>query len=357
MTKLRSVDVSQILREYGQELDREILALLESPPCRQGVYRLVEYHLGWCDPKLTRTGTPERGKLLRPILTLLTFEALTRKRVEALPLAVAIELLHNQTLIFDDIQDGDTLRRGRATVWKIWGIPKAIGAGFNAGPLAIASFLGLKEHFPSEKVLELLMRFNETALEIGEGQYLDLSFEDSEDITPEDYLDMISRKTASLMAFCTYGAAFLASDDPQLHGRLSEFGRKLGLAMQIQDDLVGIWGSEKEAGKRCGNDIQRRKKTFPVIQALARAPSREREFLKEIYGSREELPEDKLREIQAVFEGTGAQEACVRFSKALETEAYSALDIPSLTEPAKDTLKEFASHCCSAIGRLRAAAR
>jgi len=237
------------------------------------LYHLLRYHLGFVD-KQGRIQAKALGKALRPTLCLFACEALGGDWLKALPAACAIELVHNFSLIHDDIQDGDLERRHRPTVWSIWGIPQAINAGNAMRDLANIALLDLQKDLPPPKILKAFQILTQASLEMIEGQYLDISYESRLDITIQDYLEMISRKTGALIACSLQLGALLASEDEneneEVISAFRQCGRLLGLAYQIRDDILGIWGDEKSTGKPT-NDIIRRKKSLPVVYALEKA--------------------------------------------------------------------------------------
>jgi geranylgeranyl diphosphate synthase type I len=236
-------------------------------------YGMMRYHLGWADETFREQIFPS-GKRLRPMLCLLACAELGGDPAQALPAAVAIELLHNFSLIHDDIEDGDETRRGRTTVWKQWGFPQAINAGDGMFALAFAAMQRLaRRGVSSTTTLAALDVFTRTCVALTEGQHLDLGFEqrDSgrEPVRVEEYLRMIQGKTAALVGCSTAVGALVAGTSAEQSARMQRFGERIGLAFQIQDDVLGIWGDPNVTGKPAGNDILRRKKSLPLLYALA----------------------------------------------------------------------------------------
>jgi geranylgeranyl diphosphate synthase type I len=185
---------------------------------------------------------------------------------QVLPAAAAIELLHNFSLIHDDVEDGDEVRRHRPTVWKLWGVPLAINAGDGMFALAYAAVQRLSRRgVPSAAVLAVLDRFTQTCLALTEGQYLDISFEDRAHVTVDEYMRMIQGKTAALVGAATAIGGLLGGATADQERDLLRFGEATGLAFQIQDDVLGIWGDPAVTGKAAGNDILRRKKSLPMV--------------------------------------------------------------------------------------------
>jgi len=232
-------------------------------------YAMQEYHLGWRNRQLAPE-IADPGKLLRPIMTLLACELVGGEVQHALPLAAGIQLLHDFSLIHDDIQDNSDLRRGRETLWSIWGMAQGINAGDGMFVLAHMAIQRMYDMgVPAERVLDIMRRFDRAILQICEGQHLDMKFEGDCSISESAYLAMVTRKTAVLVASCgELGALAGGATDADAHA-LSEFGLHLGIAFQMQDDILGIWGDPAVTGKPLAADLVRRKLSLPVIYALA----------------------------------------------------------------------------------------
>lgn len=235
-------------------------------------YGMQEYHLGWRNQSL-HTEFSDPGKLLRPIMTIMACQMMGGNVAHALPLAAGIQLLHDFSLIHDDIQDDSNLRRGRATLWSIWGMAQGINAGDGMFVLAHMAIQRMHDAgVPADRVFQILRRFDRTILSICEGQYLDISFEGNQHISESAYLAMIERKTAVLIAACGELGALAAGASDADATLLGQFGLHLGLSFQMQDDILGIWGSAAETGKPDAADLLRRKLSLPVIYTLAREP-------------------------------------------------------------------------------------
>lgn len=228
--------------------------------------RMLAYHLGW---EGEGAGPEASGKRIRPLLTLLTCAAARGDWRKALPAAASVELIHNFSLIHDDIQDRSPLRRGRKTVWNIWGVAQAINAGDAMFTLAHLTLLQLKNTCSPEVVLEASAILQQACLELTQGQFLDLAFESSQAVTLEDYWRMVSGKTAALLAAATELGAVVAGVDSISREAYRLFGHALGLAFQAQDDILGIWGDAALTGKSAESDLLSGKKSLPVIYALS----------------------------------------------------------------------------------------
>ncbi len=233
------------------------------------LYGMLRYHLGWVDTTF-RPAADKAGKRLRPIFLLLACEAQGGDWEQALPAAAAIELLHNFTLIHDDIEDRDRTRRGRPTLWAVWGEAQAINAGDALFALAYRSLFNLQTTGVSpETIVRAVNLYTDAILHITEGQHLDLSFEAEQQVDEATYLTMIRGKTAALLGLaCELGGALAGAAESRL-AALREFGVELGLAFQMQDDWLGLWGNAEQTGKPVGSDLRNRKKTLPILHGMA----------------------------------------------------------------------------------------
>ena len=305
-------------------------------------FRLLRYHLGWTDQQGSVVETPiSQGKALRPTLCLFACEALADDYSKALPAAAALELIHNFSLIHDDIQDRDLERRHQPTVWNVWGIPKALFAG-NAmqctGDLALLEVAG-KDIAP-ETVLQVSGILTESYLEMIKGQCMDLDFESRTDVKADEYLHMIACKTGALIRCALEIGALLASGDRATVRAFAKFGDCLGQAFQIRDDYLGIWGDEAILGKSTATDIRRRKKSYPVVFALEQASGRAMDDLLRIYGQ-EKLEEDDVQRVLAVLDEVGSQEHSQRLTEAAAGRALEALKPVSLPQWAQTEAEEL----------------
>ena len=226
------------------EVDNRIAALMPGTEDTVPFYGMLRYHLGWVDEQLRKVNA-DTGKRIRARLCLLACEAVGGDPGQALPAAVAVELVHNFSLIHDDIQDRSEYRRHRRTVWAVWGEPQAINAGDDMFVLAQLALVDGELDNPRVTV-HAVRALNQACRMLCEGQYLDLDFERRPTITLQDYYGMIERKTAALLgASCQLGALY-GGAGPSVVAALSSFGKQLGIAFQIRDDYLGIWGIRRK---------------------------------------------------------------------------------------------------------------
>jgi geranylgeranyl diphosphate synthase type I len=257
--------LSEILHNAIEEELQRVVAMTQQPGLEE-MHHMLAYHMGW---EGEGAGPEARGKRIRPLLVLLCTAAAGAEWPRALPAAAAVELVHNFSLVHDDIQDQSPLRRGRATVWTKWGAAQAINVGDTLFTLAQVALLRLSETASTDVTLRSASVLQEACLALTQGQYMDLSYETRGDLTLESYWPMVSGKTAALLAACTQlGAVTAKASDPVCRAYY-RFGRFLGLAFQALDDLLGIWGDAALTGKSTESDLLSGKKSLPVLYGLS----------------------------------------------------------------------------------------
>lgn len=256
---------------YSKAVSAEMRSVLQADATPDELHSMMHYHMGWVDQTFTPNVVPS-GKMIRPALLLMACEAAGGVWQDAVPAAAAIELLHNFSLIHDDIEDRSDTRRGRTTTWRIWGVPLAINVGdamFASAQLAMTRLAD--KGVPSDIVVTALRRFNETCVALTQGQHADMRFETREDVLVDEYMAMIRGKTAVLVALSAELGALIAGKDGATVAHYHQFGLQTGLAFQVIDDILGIWGDEAVIGKSAESDILTKKKTLPVLYGLEKS--------------------------------------------------------------------------------------
>jgi len=305
------------------EIENEMRFLLSGEPSElRGLYSMMRYHMGW-ENQQGRPHESPKGKRLRPLLTLLACQAAGGDVASAVPAAAAVELLHNFSLIHDDIEDRSLTRRHRPTVWSWAGEAQAINAGDALFVVAHRALLRLRQNdLPAVSVLDALQVFDNMCMRLTEGQYLDMSFESRSDVTLDAYLMMISGKTAALISASALLGAIIAGSPEMAPYRI--FGYELGLSFQIEDDILGIWGEEAVTGKSATGDIMTRKKTLPVLFALEQ-PGPAGDRLRAFYARTAPLTADEMPEILALLQDAGARQYAEAQGRAHAEAALAAL--------------------------------
>ena len=263
-----------------------------------GLYEPIEYTLA------------AGGKRVRPQLAMIASQLFGGKDEEVLPAALALEVFHNFTLLHDDVMDKADVRRGRPTVHMKWNENTAI----LSGDQMIIEAYRLLSGVPADKLPKVLQLFNKMATEICEGQQYDVDFESQEQVTIDEYLKMIRLKTAVLLATALKMGSYIAGANTEQQDMLYEFGINIGLAFQIQDDILDVWGNPETFGKAVGGDISCNKKTFVYLEAMRRlgdeAISQEARELKNWYSQVLEDNTEKIAAVKEIFERLGVRPLC-----------------------------------------------
>ncbi|MFN8458844.1 MAG: polyprenyl synthetase family protein [Anaerolineae bacterium] len=338
------MNFEQSLAHFIPQIEAEMRCLMATPAgAPPPFYGMLHYHLGWVDESFQPI-TVSSGKLLRPVFTLLCCQAAGGQPEKALTAAAAVELIHNFSLIHDDIEDNSRTRRGRTTVWAIWGEPQAINAGDALFVLARHALLKLQEQgVPYPTIFEAIKRLDQTCLALCQGQYLDMSFERTLAVDLRAYLEMIQGKTAALLACSGYLGGLIATDNPARAELFWQLGGALGLAFQIHDDLLGIWGEEAVTGKPSADDLRRRKKSLPVVFALSPTNQSQAARFKELYAA-STLTESDVSEAIAILEATGAKSYTEALARQYVEAAKSALQATEAPPENRRSLEEMAHY-------------
>lgn len=298
-------------------------------------YGMMHYHLGWTDENLQATQTGS-GKRVRPVLCLLVASSAGGDWRQAVPGGAAIELIHNFSLIHDDIQDASLTRRGRPTLWQLWGANQAINSGDAMFSLAHIAMSRLTDcGVPAETVVQALRRLDETCVDLTIGQHLDMSFESRLDVSVEQYLAMIQGKTAALLAFSAELGARVAAQPEEVVQHYAFFGRDLGLAFQVRDDILGIWGDESLIGKSSASDIATRKKSLPVLFGLEQSQE-----LRELYAS-EASGDGFVEEVASLLDGVDAKRVAEEYEEQYASSALQHLRAANPSGEAANALNQL----------------
>jgi geranylgeranyl diphosphate synthase type I len=328
------MELPNVFNRYREHIITELASNINLS--NSAIYDIIRYHMGWTN----ENGYPydDGGKLVRPTFLLLSCEVVGGDWNIALPAAAAVELVHNFTLIHDDIEDGDHERRNRATAWCLWGRPHAINAGDALHSLARLALLRLGEKgVPPEKRQHTADIIDRTCLELCEGQYLDICYEDQFDIDIDAYLEMSNHKTASLFSAALQIGALIGTDDDTVVEQFRLLGRKIGLAYQMLDDVWGIWGKES------ASDIIKKKKTLPVIFALEHAETEDQQTLKEIYTKDNLEPEDAQLVVD-ILDKLNAEHYSRNMATGYYNEALAELEGIDLPQSERERMKEITDY-------------
>lgn len=300
------------------------------PP--QGLYEPIAYELSL------------GGKRIRPVLMLMAYN-LYQDNVDAiLSQAAGLETYHNHTLLHDDVMDKADMRRNKPTVHNVWNENTAILSG---DAMLILAYR-LMADCPKDKLADVLHVFTETTMEICEGQQWDMEFETRMDVKVEEYIEMIRLKTSVLLAAALKIGAMLGGASDEDAQKLYDFGVKIGLAFQLQDDWLDVYGDPKVFGKNIGGDILCNKKTYMLITALEEANEEQRAVLEGWLAAHDYVPAEKIAAVTALYNEIGVGKRCQEKAEALNAEGFGILDSINLPEERKAVLREYA---CSMLNR------
>jgi geranylgeranyl diphosphate synthase type II len=284
------------------------------------------------------------GKRLRPVIALMSCNLFTDKIDEAIMPAIGIEVFHNFTLVHDDIMDQAQVRRGLPTVHQKWNINQAILSGDVMAFVANECLL----QTPAACLLKVFRVFNKAAVEVCVGQQIDMDFEKAAIVRQDEYLRMIELKTAVLLAASVKIGAITGGADDKDSELMYEFGKNLGLAFQIQDDLLDVWGDFKLFGKTAGGDIVANKKTFPLVKAMEIASGEQVKQLQEQFSLKDTDPEEKVRQVVGIFDQLNIKDLTEILAYDYINKAFGFLQKVSVDETRK---KEVTNLAISLIGR------
>jgi len=277
------------------------------------------------------------GKKIRPVLTLMAANIFSGKFKMALPAAYAIEMFHNFTLVHDDIMDDAPLRRGKETVHEKWNLNTGILSGDAMLILAYQYF----ENYPAETFQKLAKLFSKTALEVCDGQQLDVDFETRNDVTIEEYITMISLKTSVLIGAALKMGAIVSEANETDAQNLYDFGLNLGIAFQLQDDYLDTYGNPETFGKQVGGDIIENKKTYLFLKALELAEPNDKNILHQLFQEKLDNNEDKISNTKIIFNKYDIPNHIKNQINDYSLKAFSVLELMQISDDAKKGLIDF----------------
>jgi geranylgeranyl diphosphate synthase type I len=315
---LTSIDLDRLIADTEREM-LGVIARAEDPRTVE-LYSMVRYHMGL-------DSEAPRGKRMRPLIGLLAYQSIAGDHRKALPGAAAVEMGHNFSLVHDDIEDHGPQRRHRPALWTVTGVPQAINTGDALFTLSRMALYRLSEEgFDDGRILRLMRLYDETCLALCEGQFMDIwTSEHDEWMSVDYYFDMIGRKTASLISGSAEAGAILATEDEAIISAYRRFGWALGLAFQLNDDVLGIWGDKAITGKET-SDIATRKKTLPLIYATAQATGADGDRLRAVLAQSDIEPgEADIDDVLGILERVGAQEYTRDRARAYRDEALAEI--------------------------------
>ncbi len=283
------------------------------------------------------------GKRIRPVLTLIASNIFSKDYQKALPAALAVEVFHNFTLVHDDIMDDAPLRRGHETVHEKWDINTGILSGDAMLILAYQYF----ENYPPVVFQKLAQLFSKTALEVCDGQQLDVDFETRNDVTIEEYIKMITLKTSVLVAAALKMGAIVAEADEEQAQHLYNYGLNLGIAFQLQDDYLDTFGDPETFGKQVGGDIIENKKTFLYLKALEVANNEDKEQLYTLYNKKQKNISEKIETVSAIFTNNNIPNHTHELIEYYTNKSFDSLSQLNISDDAKQGLRLFGKNLMS----------
>ncbi len=318
-----------ILPALEAELKRQIARY--DHPESAAFHAMLAYHMGW-----TGEGAGKVGKRVRPLLMLLAVSTCGGQWLRAISPAAAIELVHNFSLVHDDIEDNSETRRGRITAWKKYGVPMAINMGDALFAISNQAVLDASSHYSADVVLAAGASLHAACIALTRGQFLDMSYEKRTDLKVEDYWPMVEGKTAALLAASAEMGAILGGAIGERVRYFAGFGHNVGLAFQVQDDILGIWGDENATGKSAASDLVEGKNSLPVLYGLAHSPRFAERW------ARGQIQPEETPALAQLLKDQGAFAYCVREAERLTGLAMESLRAADPQGEAGEALRELA---------------
>jgi len=331
--------INMLLKPYIKKVNTNLVELIESKKPEK-LYKYIGYQLGLYDASFEKVADVKGGKRLRASIPLIVTKHIGDGEF-AMKASMALELFHNFTLIIDDIQDNDETRRGRPTLWKTIDTPQALNAALIAESLSFECAREACAHLPTKQAQKWYESFQMMTYKVFEGQHMDILFEKEEQVFSAQYIQMIMAKTACLIgqAF-SCGFALQAKEDLRKFAtNLKQIGEAAGMAFQIQDDILGLWGDPKKTGKPVGSDLRCHKKTLPVVHALESGSRSARQLILEAY--QKDLTEKQTDSILNCLEVAGSKDFAFNQVREYTNKALTILDSTPIDSKLKEKLTEI----------------
>lgn len=334
-----------LLGSIGADIEAEMQAVRrEQTGVAPILWEIVDYQFGWdLGPDQIILFKKVSGKKIRPALMALVAQAISGSYRHVLPAGAALEFIHNFTLIHDDVMDESLERRHRPAVWTRWGTVQAINAGdalFALGNLASVRLL--KNGTPPAKLARVFQSLSQACLWTAEGQILDIDFETRETVTTSDYVTMVSHKSGTLIEAAAFIGAMLSTDDEAVIQGYAQFARNLGVAFQIRDDYLGVWGDEATTGKSATSDIREKKKAYPILAGFERANDTDRATLRRLY-SQETLSEADIQAVLTILDRVRAASQTDQIAQQYYDLALDHLAATRIQNETQDAIRRFAA--------------
>ena len=327
------------------DVDVEMLAIREEQTGVAPIFwQIVDYQFGWDlspDDKAGRRRVS--GKKIRPLLMALVAQAINGDYQHVLPAGAALEFIHNFTLLHDDVMDKSVERRHRPAAWTRWGSTQAINAGDGLFALAfVAGTRLLDRGVEPRRVAEACRTLAQASLWTAEGQMLDIDFETRDSVGTDEYITMITNKSGTLIEAAAKIGAQLSTGDAHVIESYARFARHLGIAFQIRDDYLGVWGDEATTGKSATSDIREKKKAYPILAGLELAGDADRAALQQIY-AQESLTDDDVQTVLAILTRLGAADQTDHVAGEYYSAALAHLDQTQIHNETQDAIRQLAA--------------
>ncbi|MCD4687205.1 MAG: polyprenyl synthetase family protein [Anaerolineae bacterium] len=323
------------------DIETELRAVrAEQQPVAPLLWEIIDYQFGW-DADTQAAGKNVTGKRIRPVLMALVAQAVCGDYAHVLPAGTALEIIHNFTLIHDDVMDQSQTRRHHPAVWTRWGTTQAINAGDGLFALSNLTMARLLQHdIPAAKVVEAGCALSQATLWTCEGQILDIGFETRTTVSPDEYITMISHKTGTLIEAAAYIGALLSTDDDAVITGYKTFARHLGVAFQVRDDYLDVWGDKTKLGKP-GTDIREKKKAYPFLVTLERAAENDRATLHQIY-AQDTVSDADVQTVLAIMARVNAAEQTDKVTAHYYDLALQQLESTGIQNEWQDQIRQMA---------------